>query len=373
MHKQHAQKLATRVVDLWLSNDIISAKRLCERRINELKSKGYTPAYLAKLQTIYRGQIVEELRGRGLVWNVETRSYEYRPKSATTEPRENYQFSKFPISLFGGAYEYSTGRRNSSLREAVDRKNDTTENNVEIRNRERVPVTSLILDAIYDRVSAVLTGFVEHPTGSKKELYDVAVAIVFATGRRPFLEVLQDLRFETREQDPRLDVVGISKKGDLAKSNVYQVNVVGVDPVTVKKAHDRLIETLTETCAWYSGTLDPDKIRNSTGKQMTFAIGAYRPLFNEVVKAGWGAVLGSLHPHDARAIYVQQCIRQYQTKTGVECRDEDEFAGNVLIHETKTRDGQTKRSNKSAHFYKRFIYKSHIPTYVPVTTSEIIL
>ena len=370
IHIKQAQKLAVTVIDLWLHGDISHAKSVCERRINELKKRDYTAAYLARLQTTYRREIINELKGRGLVWSGQ--EYILDRERATTEPRENYPFTKYPVSLFGGTYEYSTGRRNSSLREAVDRKNDQTEQNVEARNLERVPVTAEILDKIYERVEVVLTNFVQGPDGSKRELYGVATAIVLATGRRPFLEVLQDLRFSLRDQDQRLDVSGISKKGELAKSKSYQVNVVGVSPEIVKQAHDRLILTLSEECSWYTGDLDNDRIRNATNQQMKTAIGQYRPFFKSVVVVGWGKTIGSLHSHDGRAIYVQECLRRYQEKTGRLTRDFDEFAGNVLLHETTTRSGEVKRSSKTAQFYKRFQLVATIPNY-EATDAEIIL
>ncbi|WP_126147051.1 protelomerase family protein [Synechococcus elongatus] len=173
--------------------------------------------------------------------------------------------------------------------------------------------------------------------------YDAAIAIVVLTGRRPFLEVLRDARFQASD-DGCLLIHGM-RQGDDPQIKTYKIRPLA-DPQLIAQAHVKILTDLIALAPWHSPQVHLDVLKQQAGASMTAAIQQYLPCLRPVIRQGFS--IGTLAPIDGRIWYAQIAFQRWRQATN-KVMDEASFIKKVLIHNAATDPLNTLHGDRLSH------------------------
>ncbi|AZB71601.1 protelomerase family protein [Synechococcus elongatus] len=344
----------------WNHRDVSAKKRACQYCESIVKSwieNKTDESTLKRYQSTLRNQVRHELAARGWMWRPSSLELNRSGDWEQLTPHQNVD--RIPIGdepcTWLTTYVQSLG----TARDVVRTNPQLTQDVSSLADQQaRIPLPPSVCQLLLGQAISTLQEFLTHQsprltaaslriphyTSSSSAdpqalnpvmtmvprlqlAYDAAIAIVILTGRRPFLEVLRDARFQPSD-DGCLLIHGMHQGND-PQAKTFKIRPLG-NPQLIAQAHVKVLAELTALAAWYSPRIHLDLLRQQAYPGMESSIQQYLPCLRPVLRQGFQ--LGSLAPIDGRIWYAQIAFQRWREATH-KVMDEQTFINKVLIHD----------------------------------------
>lgn len=350
----------------WNYQDLAAKKQACQHCESVVKSwveSGLDDSALKRCQSLLRNQIRQELATRGWVWtpgNLDSHSAGRWQQLAPHEHLERLPIANEPCTWVT-VYAQSLGTIRDTVNHEIGREAIAAKEQPALVPRIPLPpsVCQLLLSTALHSLQSFLahqsprltTAALRVPHQRDREgaiatqsltpvmtmvpriqlAYDAAIAIVILTGRRPFLEVLRDARFQATD-DGCLLMHSSHKNNPNSAAATYKIRPLA-DPHLIVNAHFKVLSELTVLAPWYSANIHLEALRQQTYVAMEASIQQYLPCLRSVMRQGFE--IHALSPLDGRIWYAQIAFQRWKKATG-KTMDEQSFIKKVLIQNSES-------------------------------------
>lgn len=378
----------------WNNNDASAKKRACQYCAAIVKSwvdNGVEESTLKRYQSTLRNQVRQELAARGWVWH--SSSLELNCSGYWDQLAPHQNVDRIPISdepcTWLTTYVQSLG----TIRDVVRAIPQGQDSSSPAEQQPRIPLPPSACQLLLAKASSTLQEFLAHQsprltaaslriphqtscTGNDPQAfnpvmtmvpriqlaYDAAIAIVILTGRRPFLEVLRDARFQPTE-DGCLLIHGM-QQGDDPQPKTYKIRPLA-NPQLIAQAHVKILAELTALAPWYGPKIHLDLLKQQSYSCMEASIQQYLPCLRPVIRQGFQ--IGSLAPIDGRIWYAQIAFQRWRQATH-KAMDEKVFISKVLIHDAKSDPLSTLHGDRLSHRWTA-VDQEDLSAFLPTATT----